>query len=368
LRGDANPRYFHHLYRTPQFAKEAERWSYGITSDMWSLRPEHFKLIYSLLPPREEQDEIVRFLDYADLRIRYYIRTKQNLIKTLEEQKSSIINRAVSRGLAANSGLKPANIEWLQQIPAHWTVSRVKALARKGAKTFTDGDWIEIPYITEEGVRLIQTGNVGVGEYREKGFRYVSPQTFYALKCTEVAVDDVLICRLDGPVGRACLAPNLGTRMITSVDNTILKVREGVNPRFLVQLMSSTLWLSWIGSICRAGGGFRYRISRSMLGNMTVPLPPLAEQQSIADLIDAESRSTLLATRRIREEISLIRDYHIRLNVDLITGKRDAREASKVLPAELPALVPETEPDEQLEPHQPNDELEFESADEEAEA
>jgi len=177
-----------------------------------------------------------------------------------------------------------------------------------------------------------------------------------------------LICRLDGPVGRACLAPNLGTRMITSVDNTILKVREGVNPRFLVQLMSSTLWLSWIGSICRAGGGFRYRISRSMLGNMTVPLPPLAEQQSIADLIDAESRSTLLATRRIREEISLIRDYHIRLNVDLITGKRDAREASKVLPAELPALVPETEPDEQLEPHQPNDELEFESADEEAEA
>ncbi len=40
LREDHNPRYFHHLYRTPHFAKEAERWSYGITSDMWSLRPE----------------------------------------------------------------------------------------------------------------------------------------------------------------------------------------------------------------------------------------------------------------------------------------------------------------------------------------
>ena len=51
LREDHNARYFHHLYRTPQFAKEAERWSYGITSDMWSLRPEHFKMIYSLLPP-----------------------------------------------------------------------------------------------------------------------------------------------------------------------------------------------------------------------------------------------------------------------------------------------------------------------------
>src|ERR1039458_2134533 len=59
---DDLPRYFHHLYRTPQFAKEAERWSYGITSDMWSLRPEHFKTIYTPEPPSEEQDAIVRFL------------------------------------------------------------------------------------------------------------------------------------------------------------------------------------------------------------------------------------------------------------------------------------------------------------------
>ncbi len=51
LRNDDDlPSYFHHLYRTPQFAKEAERWSYGITSDMWSLRPEHFKMIYTPCP------------------------------------------------------------------------------------------------------------------------------------------------------------------------------------------------------------------------------------------------------------------------------------------------------------------------------
>jgi type I restriction enzyme S subunit len=56
LRDENNvPRYFHHLYRTPQFAKEAERWSYGITSDMWSLRPEHFKMIYTPEPPPDEQ-------------------------------------------------------------------------------------------------------------------------------------------------------------------------------------------------------------------------------------------------------------------------------------------------------------------------
>ena len=55
------PRYFHHLYRTPHLAKEAERWSYGITSDMWSLRPEHFKMFYTPQPPPEEQATIASF-------------------------------------------------------------------------------------------------------------------------------------------------------------------------------------------------------------------------------------------------------------------------------------------------------------------
>ena len=51
--------------RVPAFAKEAERWSYGIASDMWSLRPEHFKMIYGCLPPLPEQTAIVEYLDKA---------------------------------------------------------------------------------------------------------------------------------------------------------------------------------------------------------------------------------------------------------------------------------------------------------------
>ena len=72
--------YLHYLLRIPAFAKEAERWSYGITSDMWSLRPEHFKMIYTCIPPLPEQAAIVRYLDYADRRIQRYIRAKQKLI------------------------------------------------------------------------------------------------------------------------------------------------------------------------------------------------------------------------------------------------------------------------------------------------
>jgi len=92
------PSYFHHLYRTPQFAKEAERWSYCITSDIWSLRPEHFKMIYTPDPPPDEQAAIVRFLDWANGRLERAIRAKRKVIALLGEQKQAIIHRAVTRG------------------------------------------------------------------------------------------------------------------------------------------------------------------------------------------------------------------------------------------------------------------------------
>jgi hypothetical protein len=87
---------------------------------------------------------------------------------------------------------------------------------------------------------------------------------------------DVLICRLGDPVGRACLAPNLGVRMIASVDVCILKPNESAIAAFLVYAMSSPVYLEWIGSLVR--GSTRDRVSRSMLGRFCVPLPPLPEQ------------------------------------------------------------------------------------------
>ena len=125
----ANPLYFHHLFRTPAFATEAERWSYGIVSDMWSLRPEHFKMIHCCLPPLPEQRAIVRYLDHVDERIRRYVSAKEKLIALLEEERQAVIHRAVTRGLDPNVPLKPSGVKWLGDVPAHWEVRRLKTLA-----------------------------------------------------------------------------------------------------------------------------------------------------------------------------------------------------------------------------------------------
>ncbi len=182
---------------------------------------------------------------------------------------------------------RPGGVEWLGDVPDNWEVKRVSLLARQGKNTFTDGDWIELPYITTEGVRLLQTGNIGVGAFKEQGFRYIEEETLSELRCTEVLPGDVLICRLADPVGRACLAPNLGCRMITSVDVCILKAANYTDPRYLVYFFSSKPYLDFVDSLCR--GGTRDRISRSMLGAIRSLLPPVSDQRAIADFLDTET-------------------------------------------------------------------------------
>jgi hypothetical protein len=91
---------------------------------------------------------------------------------------------------------KDTGVECLGEIPAHWGVTPIRAMARSGYKTFTDGDWIESPFIRSEGIGLIQTGNVGIGAYKEQGFRYIDDETFRFFNCKEVFPGDVLILNL----------------------------------------------------------------------------------------------------------------------------------------------------------------------------
>ena len=146
----SEPLYFHHLMRLPAFATEAERWSYGIVSDMWSLRPEHFKMIHFPLPPLDEQRAIVRYLDHVDDRIRRYVAAKEKLIALLEEERQAVIHRAVTRGLDPNVPLKPSGIDWLGDIPAHWEMRRLKRLLVPGENSLSQ---TTSSYLGDAGLR-----------------------------------------------------------------------------------------------------------------------------------------------------------------------------------------------------------------------
>lgn len=281
------------------------------------------------LPNVDGQRAIAAFLNAKTARLNELVVGKRALIAKLLERRSAAISSVVTRGFNPVIKFAPTSIEWLRHIPRHWKVTSLKRLAKSGRRSFTDGDWIELPFIADDGVRLIQTGNIGIGAYKEQGFRYITNEAFNELGCTAVEPNDVLICRLDGPVGRACLAPNLGVRMITSVDNTILKVREDVSPHFVVYLLSSAPWLSWIDSLCRVGGGFRMRVSRTMLGNIRLALPPHQEQCAITEYLDRETEGIDRMVGKIEEAVERLEEYRIALIVAAVTGKIDVRNQTR---------------------------------------
>ena len=158
-----------------------------------------------------------------------------------------------------------------------WEQRKLSSLCDK----FTDGDWIEAKDQSNSGVRLIQTGNVGVAEYLDKpnNKKWISNETFKALHCEEVLRGDILISRLPEPAGRACILPNLASKMITAVDCTIARVSKDVSNKFLLQYLSSQKYFDEVNT-CLAGGT-RQRISRSNLANFDVAIPIEKSEQEV---------------------------------------------------------------------------------------
>ena len=158
-------------------------------------------------------------------------------------------------------------------------------------KVFTDGDWIESKDQSDEGIRLVQTGNIGEGKFLEKGDRakYISEETFDSLKCTEIFPGDILVSRLPEPVGRACIIPEKEERMITAVDCTICRPDENmVLKEYLCYFMQSEAY--YIRLMNNVTGTTRKRISRKNLGNVELDIPDKETQAVVVKNLDILSR------------------------------------------------------------------------------
>ena len=156
---------------------------------------------------------------------------------------------------------------------------------------FADGDWIESKDQADDGIRLIQTGNVGNGVYLDKGerARYIDEETFARLNCTEVLPNDILISRLPDPVGRACIIPDGLGKSITAVDCSIVRLKSHVLPEFFVAYTMTTLYAAQIGS--SVTGSTRKRISRKNLGQVVIPTPDIDQQEQFAAFVRQSDKS-----------------------------------------------------------------------------
>jgi type I restriction enzyme S subunit len=157
--------------------------------------------------------------------------------------------------------------------------------------TFIDGNWIEAKDQSDTGIRLIQTGNVGVGTFKDKDdkARYISEETFNRLNCTEVVEGDILISRLPDPVGRACIIPAGLGKSITAVDCTIIRLNDKVLPKFFVAFTNTPDYAMQIKKVL--SGTTRLRVSRANLGKIQVPLPTIDKQQQFVTIAEQADKS-----------------------------------------------------------------------------
>lgn len=127
---DYNPKFLHYLYKTPMYLAEFARHSTGVVPSRWRMYTDDFGQVVSLLPPVEEQDAIVRYLDAATSKIDKAIAMQQKMIDLLNERKQIIIQNAVTKGLDDKVEMKDSGVEWIGMIPKHWEICPFKRLIK----------------------------------------------------------------------------------------------------------------------------------------------------------------------------------------------------------------------------------------------
>jgi type I restriction enzyme, S subunit len=295
----------------------------GKGSIMHGLNSSIIKNLQIVLPPIAEQIAIVHFFDYADRRIRRYIRNKQKLIKLLEEQKQAVIDRAVTQGLGRNGALKHSGFEWLGDAPDNWDVI---ALRRKWK--VTDCKHVTVPFV-DDGIPVASVREAQSFELSFERSNHTTPEWYEKLieGGRTPRAGDLIYCR-NVSVGAAALVTT-EARFAMGQDVCLIR-SESENQRWLNYFLRSSAMSDQLALIL-VGSTFN-RINVEDIKALLIPVPPRNEQDRIAAFLDKELREIDAGIELCRREQALLVEYRIRLIADLVTGKLDVREASANIP------------------------------------
>ena len=265
------------------------------------------------LPPLEEQKTIARFLDRKLEQIGHFISNKQRLIELLKEQKTAIVNRAVTKGLNPDAPMKPSGIEWLEDIPAHWEAKRAKYY------------FYEVDERSETGTEeLLSVSHItGVTPRSEKNITMFQAESYEGYKTCQVGdlVSNIMWAWM-GALGvsnySGIVSSSYGVYRQKNLDNFV--------STYLNYLVRTNSYISEF--ICRSKGirSSRLRMYTDDFFDIPIIKPPKEEQEKILSYIHTESAKVDEAIAKTEKEIELIQEYRTTLISDAVTGKIDVIE------------------------------------------
>lgn len=316
-RGEAAVRYCESLFKTPIYVAEFRRRTKGIVEGFWRLYTDDFYNVSALLPPPEEQGQIVAYLRAQDAHIVRFIKAKRDLIGLLTEQKLRIIDHAVTRGLEASVALKPSGIDWLGDVPKHWPIKPLKRWVRLNASTLgekTDPDF-EFRYLD---IGSVKTGRLAK-ELERLRFANAPSRARRVLRR-----GDTIISTVRTYLKAIWYVNEEANDLIASTGFAVLTPGREIEPEYLGYVIQST---GFVNRVTANSIGIAYpAIAETVLGRFPVVMPStLEEQRAILAHIKAESAPLDQAIEQALTEIRLIREYRDRQITDVVTGQVDVR-------------------------------------------
>lgn len=327
---ELNGRFYHYLLRSHYFSEEFYRNGHGLVSDLWTTKWDTMRNIYIPVPPRAEQDQIVRYLDWQLSKINKLIHGYQRQIKLLEERRQTVIDTATTKGID-NVELKDSEVNWVKQIPIHWDMIYSKKLfSERKDKAFSGDEQLtasqkygiitQNDFVKREGrrVTVVLTGD-DILKHVGKGDFVISMRSFQG---------GLEYSYVDGKISSAYVM--------------LIPRAEKVYDEYFKYLLKSRLYIKALqgtSDLVRDGQALRF----ANFAKVMLPLIPLNEQKRIADYISVEIGKVDNIIPIIQNEIKLLREYRTRLISDVVTGQMDVREI------EIPEYTPEEDTDESFE-------------------
>jgi type I restriction enzyme S subunit len=274
-----------------------------------------FNNVRVILPPLSEQQQIVSFLDTKTSLIDSLIEKTQRKIELLKENRTSLINEVVTKGLNPNVEMKDSGVEWIGEIPSHWEL-------RKGSTigNYSKGNGIKKDEVKETGLPCIRYGEI----YTKYNHKFERVKTFIDEGITDVKVSSGTLFmtgsgELLEEIGK-CVVYVGKEELYVGGDIIILKPFSEFDSEFLSYQINSECIR--IQRELNGRGGIIVHIYSKNFKDMWFPTPSLSEQQQIVSYLD-EHTQLIDKTISVEERrIDTLKEYRQSLISEVVTGKR----------------------------------------------
>lgn len=296
---EMNTRFYFYLFKTPYMISLFGKYSYGLVDDMNTLRYDDFQKIYIPIPPLEEQNKIVEYIDKKSTQIENFIQKKTRFISLLKEEKEAVINEAITKGIDKTIEFKDSGIKWLGDIPKHWEVRKLKFVA----KNKTDK-------------KLESNFKIGLENIESKTSKFIeSEEVVFAEAGIEFKRGDILFGKLRPYLAKIYLTEKDG---ICVSEFLVLRCFEITN-QYLKYLMISSKFIDIVNG--STYGSKMPRANWEFIGNTKIPLPLYEEQKQIVEYIETKLNQIDKIIDKTTKQIDLIKEYKTSLINEAVSRK-----------------------------------------------